>query len=119
MNVLVVDDEQLVRWFLERALRKWGHEVLTVSSVREAIQALGNNKGFDLVITDLKMPEGNGTTLLKQMRDLTTGTQVIVCSAFISPEMAEDFRGKGIVTLRKPLRLAELETAVRSAGGLP
>jgi len=118
MNVLVVDDEQLVCWFLDRALRKWGHEVLTVSSVREAIQALGN-KRFDLVITDLKMPEGNGTTLLKQMRDLTTGTQVIVCSAFISPEMAEDFKGKGIVTLRKPFRLAELQDAVQSAGGLP
>lgn len=112
MQVLVVDDEQLVRWFLERALKRWGYEVLTVSNTDEAIKILAS-KNIDLLFTDLRMPEGNGTSLIKKVGELTTITKVVVCSAFITDEMIQDFNEKGIFALKKPFKLSELEDILK------
>jgi|Deesub1362A_J573_1020465.scaffolds.fasta_scaffold01496_7 CheY-like chemotaxis protein len=109
MDILVVDDEQLVRWFLHRALTKWGHKVVAVSSAREALQALQKDN-FDVVFTDLRMPEENGTTLLQKLGDLPKGApKVVVCSAYITEEMAEGFRRQGMGVLKKPFRMRELQ----------
>ena len=51
MKVLVVDDEQLVRWFLERALKKWGHDVTSVSNAREALSHITSGN-YDILFTD-------------------------------------------------------------------
>lgn len=112
MKVLVVDDEQLVRWFLERALRKWGYNVITASNVKEAVTTLKEKK-VDILFTDLKMPEENGAMLLQKVGDLAKSLKVIVCSAFITPEMDKDFKQKGVSTLKKPFTLEELETILK------
>lgn len=112
MKVLVVDDEQLVRWFLERALKKWGHEVTSVSSTKEALSQM-NISDFDILFTDLRMPEESGTKLINSLDDIQTERlKIIVCSAFITPELSQDFRDKGILTLKKPFKLAELESTL-------
>ena len=116
MKILIVDDEQLVRWFLERALRKWGHDVISASGIREAFSLLDNNK-FDVVFTDLRMPEGNGAHLIEKVCELTNDTKVVVCSAFITSEMAEDFRARGVLTLKKPFKLSELENVLNLCQG--
>lgn len=109
MKVLVVDDEQLVRWFLERALRKWGHEVISVSSALEAMTQLEGGR-FDVLFTDLRMPEGNGTVLLNKVKQChSKDMRVVVCSAFITADMVQNFERDGILTLKKPFKLAELE----------
>jgi DNA-binding NtrC family response regulator len=112
MKILVVDDEQLVRWFLDRALRKSGHEVMTASSVSEAFQKLEAEK-FDMLFLDLRMPEGNGTELLGKLEKLSRKPKVIICSAFITSELEEEFRNKGICTLKKPFKLDELNSAMK------
>ncbi len=112
MKVLVVDDEQLVRWFLERALKKWGHEVVSVSNNKEAIEQI-NSKKFDVLFVDLRMPEGNGSILIDKVGELTHFPEkIVVCSAFITGEMMQDFNRKGILTLKKPFKLAELENTL-------
>lgn len=109
MRVLVVDDEQLVRWFLERALSKWGHEVQSVSCTKDALAAMDGVE-FDVLFTDLRMPEGNGATLVKIVGEIPDkNMKIVVCSAFITAEMVKDFSKKGILTLKKPFKLAELE----------
>lgn len=112
MNILVVDDEQLVRWFLDRALRKSGHEVDTVSNITDAFEKLraGN---VDLIFLDLRMPEGNGTELIERLGGLGRRPKVIVCSAFITADLEEEFRVKGICTLKKPFKLDELNNTMR------
>ena len=112
MKILVVDDEQLVRWFLDRALRKSGHEVTTASSVSEAFKKLQTGK-FDMLFLDLRMPEGNGTELLGKLEKLSRKPKVIVCSAFITSELEDEFRSKGICTLKKPFKLDELNSAMK------
>jgi DNA-binding NtrC family response regulator len=112
MKVLVVDDEQLVRWFLERALKKWGHEVVSVSNNKEAIEQI-NSKKFDVLFIDLRMPEGNGSILIDKVGELAhLPERIVVCSAFITGEMMQDFNRKGILTLKKPFKLAELENTL-------
>jgi len=108
MKILIVDDEQLVRWFLERALRKWGHDVISASGIKEALSLLEAKK-FDVVFTDLRMPEGNGAYIIDKVCELTNDTKIVVCSAFITSEMAEDFKSRGVFILKKPFKLAELE----------
>jgi two-component system, NtrC family, response regulator AtoC len=117
MKMLVVDDEQLVRWFLDRALSKDGHEVVIASNVSEAFDKISAEK-FDMLFVDLRMPEGNGTELIEKIGNLTVKPKVVVCSAFISSELEEEFENKGIYTLKKPFKLDELNRIVQKCLGL-
>ena len=111
MKVLVVDDEQLVRWFLDRALRKSGYEVITASNIAEAAERLRTD-AIGLLFLDLRMPEGDGVQLIRQLDDPAKRPKIIVCSAFITQDLEEEFREKGICILRKPFKLEELNEAV-------
>ena len=113
MKILVVDDEQLVRWFLDRALKKVGHEVLTASGIGEALERLRADR-FDLLFIDLRMPKGSGTELIRQLGSLSYRLHVIVCSAYITPELENEFTQSGICILRKPFKLDELNQALES-----
>jgi DNA-binding NtrC family response regulator len=116
MNILVVDDEQLVRWFMERALKKWGHSVTSVANTRDALNHIQSGT-YDILFTDLRMPEGNGSRLVKSVSEMPhTNLKIVVCSAFITPQMAKDFNKKGIMTLKKPFKLAELENTLNICG---
>ncbi|MGE5892566.1 MAG: response regulator [bacterium] len=112
MKVLIVDDEQLVRWFLERALKRWNFEVVAVSSVEDALKHL-NTEQFDLIFTDLKMPSGNGVLIVNKLNRMEKPPHLIVCSAFITLEMEEEFKSKGIQILKKPFKLDELESSLK------
>lgn len=112
MNVLVVDDEQLVRWFLDRALKKNGYDVITASNIADAAEKLRTGK-FDLLFVDLRMPEGGGVELIRQLEDDQQRPKIIVCSAFITSELEDEFRSKGIFTLRKPFKLDELNNTLK------
>lgn len=113
-KALIIDDEDLILWFLERALKKRGYEVVIARNIREASEEL--NKGnFDIIFTDLRMPGGNGTELLGKMGEITQRARVIVCSAFINNELISIFKDRGIGILEKPFRLDELEEVLKSA----
>ena len=96
MKVLVVDDEQLVRWFLERALKRWGHEVTSVSNINEAVH-IAEREEFDIVFTDLKMPEGDGSILVDKLCAMTNRPEIVVCSAYITPDLDRDLDRKSVV----------------------
>jgi DNA-binding NtrC family response regulator len=112
MKILVVDDEQLVRWFLDRALKKSGHEVITASNISEAYEKLNREK-VDILFMDLRMPDGNGSELVAKIDSLNLKPKVVVCSAFITPELEEEFRNKEICILKKPFTLDELNKVVQ------
>ena len=116
MKILVVDDEQLVRWFLDRALKKSGHEVITASNIAEAYEKLVAGD-IDLLFLDLRMPEGNGTELIKKVHNASGKPKIIVCSAFITADLEEDFKRGGICILRKPFKIDELNNALKMCLG--
>ena len=113
MKILVVDDEQLVRWFLDRALKKSGHDVVTASTIAEAAERLTTDE-IDVLFIDLRMPEGNGVELIRQLEQPATGLKIIVCSAFITPELEDEFKTNGISMLKKPFKLEELNNTLKT-----
>ena len=68
-RVLVVDDDKLSREFLAHATEALGYQALAVSSGAAALEAL-NQSSFDLVLTDLRMPEMNGLELVERLPGL-------------------------------------------------
>jgi DNA-binding NtrC family response regulator len=80
-RVLVVDDEQSIASALEIVLGETGYEVKTAGSVAEAASAIGEGRPFDLVFTDLRLPDGTGIELLSRVRADSPDTQVILMTA--------------------------------------
>ena len=113
MKILVVDDEQLVRWFLDRALKKGGHEVVAAANITDAAAIL-SSESVDLLFVDIRMPAGNGTELIRKVRTFTRQPKIIVCSAFITAELEDEFKRNGICILRKPFKLDELNAVLKN-----
>ncbi|MCB0407475.1 MAG: response regulator, partial [Bdellovibrionales bacterium] len=67
-RVLVVDDEESIREFLEIMLKKEGYEVTCVEDGQQALDTL-KKRSFDMVISDLQMPNVTGIELLRQVKD--------------------------------------------------
>ena len=67
-RILVVDDEESIREFLEIMLKKEGYEVTCAADGQIALDLI-KKKSFDLVISDLQMPNVTGIELLKQVKD--------------------------------------------------
>lgn len=86
-KILVVDDELLIRTFLSETLIRQGYEVQTVENVKEATSIL-NKDSFDLVFTDMKMPDGSGLDVVKVVKSICPTTVVVVITAFGSIENA-------------------------------
>ena len=115
MKILVVDDEQLVRWFLDRALRKSGHQVITASNIAEASEKL-DTEDIDLLFIDLRMPGGKGTKLIERVHKKIEKLKIIVCSAFITADLEQYFHKNGIFVLKKPFKLDEVKDALSEIG---
>ncbi len=94
-EVLCVDDDEVVRYLLERALRLAGFAVTTAKNAREGLELLKHRR-FDLVISDYQMPGETGTWMLKQATSagLLEGTEVLI---FTGSTHVEDAAGMKIV----------------------
>jgi len=88
-NILVVDDEQIVLRSCERILIPEGYGVNTASSAKEAFGLLDNNS-YDLIITDLKMPEMDGLEFMKQVRTKDPDINIVVITGYPSQESIKE-----------------------------
>jgi len=93
-RVLVVDDEARMRRVLEIMLQKMGHETRAANNGREALE-LAQHESFDLVLTDLRMPEMDGVALLDALRAQAIETPVILLTAYGTVESAVEAMKKG------------------------
>ena len=76
--ILVVDDEQLVRWSLSERLRGEHYEVVEASSAAEALERAD---GVDAVLLDFTLPDGDGLTVLKALHERDPDVPVIMITA--------------------------------------
>ncbi len=79
MRILLADDEPPIRDTMTRLLQRAGHEVTTAEDGTEALDQLATG-AFDLLITDLHMPEMDGITLTRRLAKLTTKPRILVIS---------------------------------------
>jgi len=80
-SILVVDDEQSIASALELVLGEGGYEVTTAGSVGEAGAALRRGRPFDLIFTDLRLPDGTGIELIDLVKAEAPDTQIILMTA--------------------------------------
>ena len=114
-RILVVDDEQSMREFLEIFFRREGFEVVTASGAPAASLVLENDD-IDVVITDMQMPEGSGLDVLNSARDLSPESVVIVITAFATTDSAIEAMKEGAYDyITKPFKVDELRLVVEKA----
>ncbi len=111
----MVDDEPDLRTLYELTLLREGYRVETAGSVQEGMTQL-QGRNFDVLITDMRLPDGIGMELLLQLRDQSRSERCIVMTAYGSAENAvEALRAGAFDYLTKPVDLRQFRQVVASA----
>jgi two-component system nitrogen regulation response regulator GlnG len=115
LNVWVVDDDQSVRWVLEKALRQAGMEARTFERAEHLLEAIAHGEP-DVLITDVRMPGMSGITLLDRLRTTSPDLPIIVITAHSDLENAvAAYKGGAFEYLPKPFDIDEAMELVRKA----
>ena len=115
-RILIVDDEPQVTSAMKLLLRKAPFELITTNDPREAVD-LASNGNFDVVVTDMQMPEVDGVSVLAQIREKAPQTVRIVLSGHASLERTiAAINGAGVFRfLTKPCSRDELLASIQEA----
>jgi CheY-like chemotaxis protein len=110
LSILLVDDEDLVRFATGEMLSELGHRVVDVGSGAEALTQLANGLDVDVVVTDYKMPRMDGAELARQIRERWPSLPVLIITGYtgISDESLD------LPRLAKPFGQAEIASALAS-----
>lgn len=115
LPILVVDDEPDLRTLYELTLLREGYRVETAGSLAEAQNFLSQQR-FELIITDMRLPDGLGTALLQQVREQRRPERCVVITAYGSAENAvESLKSGAFDYLTKPVDLKQFRSVIASA----
>jgi DNA-binding NtrC family response regulator len=107
-RILIVDDEANIRTALAKVLAKLGHVVKTAATVEEALQSLRDGR-FQIVISDLRMPGGDGLHLLREAKGIDPMIDVIMMTAYGTIESAVEAMKQGAYDyIEKPINQERL-----------
>ncbi len=113
-KILVVDDEPLIRWTLNEALRGWGYEPLEAGTVSGALHEFDNERPA-AVLLDINLPDGSGLDVLNEIKRKQPHAVVIMITANV---LVEDtlaaLRGGAYDFIGKPINLNELQVTIRN-----
>jgi two-component system response regulator PilR (NtrC family) len=114
-QILVVDDEPDLRTLYELTLLRAGYQVDVAGSVEEAWQQLERRR-FDVVITDMRLPDGLGMSIIQKIRTQQRSERCVVITAHGSAENAvESLKAGAFDYLTKPVDLKQFRTVIASA----
>ena len=103
-TILVIDDEESIRFTFERFLSAEGYRVLTAGSYREALERIEID-GIDLIFADIILPDGTGVDLLKEIQTRKPGCPMILMTAYPSSGTKTDLLHLGAFDyVSKPVR---------------
>ena len=116
LEVLVVDDEPLIRWSLGRGLSRRGHHVAQAGSRAEAIQQLESSLArFDVVVLDYRLPDVQTLALLREIRQMAPASAILMMTAHGDAQMREEALALGArVVIDKPFQVSDVVSLVES-----
>ncbi|MGD8326009.1 MAG: response regulator [Sphingomonadales bacterium] len=113
-TILLVEDEAAVRTFAFRALTKKGYEVLEADSGEAALEIAKAYEGdIDLILSDVIMPNMDGPTMVKQIRDIRPDAKIIFISGYAQDNFRDEFATENFNFLPKPFSLSQLAEKVK------
>lgn len=114
-SLLLVDDEASFRTLIGRELARADYEIEGAGNLDEARRAL-SRRSFDLVLLDVRMPDGSGLELLPEIKEMWPATEVLMLTAYGTVEEAIRAMKLGAYDfLTKPCKLSELEAVLEKA----
>src|ERR1700691_1269110 len=114
-RILVVDDEESIREFLDIMLKKEGYDVTLAEDGKRAQECL-KKKTFDMVISDLQMPNDTGIELLKYVKDMNPDIVFMIITAFGTTETAVEAMKLGAYDyITKPFKIDEVRILINNA----
>ncbi len=118
-TILLVEDQDVVRELVQTSLEEWGYRVVSAGTPGAAIEHAGDHE-FDLLLTDVMMPEMNGRELASLLATTRPGMRVLFMSGYASHVLHEDGGlHEDTNFLEKPFALAALAEKVRSVLDAP
>jgi two-component system, NtrC family, C4-dicarboxylate transport response regulator DctD len=118
LDVLLIEDEFLIRWAIAHTLASAGHRVVEAADAESAITMLARMGGHpDVVLLDYRLPDTDGLSLFATIRQLAPESAVVLMTADATPDAlrAVDLGAAGI--MQKPFDMADVEPALVSAVG--
>lgn len=111
-RIAVVDDEKLLILVLSSIMRQYNYEADFYSSPVKALDTITQDAGrYQLVISDIRMPEMDGITFARKVRALAPSVPIVFMTGAVSPQLRQEVNGLGnVVVLEKPF---PLETTLR------
>jgi two-component system response regulator AtoC len=114
-NVVVIDDELLIRKSLTKVLKERGYRVETAATGNAGVELVERLRP-QVAILDMRLPDTDGLTVLKRVKEKASDTQVIVITAYGDVDSAVEAMKLGATDfVRKPYELEEITLAVESA----
>lgn len=81
-NILIIDDEEKFRQLLSRIISLEGFNVLEAGNISQALKIIQQEKNIDIILTDVKLPDGNGIDILEKIKSINPICEIIVMTAF-------------------------------------
>ena len=118
LEVLVVEDEPTTIRLMSRLIRGLGHQVTTAETIAEASRWVDGSKRFDLVVSDIGLPDGTGLDLMRRIRATRGMLPGIALTGYGTVEDIEQSRLAGFSAhMTKPIDFNQLETLIRQVAG--
>ena len=118
IRILLAEDEEAMRTYLTRALHKAGYDVIAVDRGTAAIPLL-QNEHFDLLLSDIVMPEMDGIELAQRCGEISPQTKVMFITGFAAVTLKASREAPQARVLSKPFHLKDLVLEVERIFGAP
>lgn len=114
-NVLLVEDEDMVRAVAERALTRAGYSVTTATQGEEGLERFHQMESVDLIISDVVMPTMDGPSMVREMRKVRPDLPVLFMSGYAEEQLRQSIDIDQVSFLPKPFSVAQLAEATSAA----